>query len=105
MDKSLGVQKRTLENIVLLASRLLLAWLFFARGCVSVNELCCCVCRHGQIRRSCTCSYCDNRPAARLRHCNRDGVVCSVRRGSSWIVLSCDRNLVSHKLRQSKRVA
>ena len=32
MDKSLGVQKRTLENVVLLASRLLLAWIFVHEG-------------------------------------------------------------------------
>jgi len=32
MDKSLGVQNRTLENVVLLASRLLLAWIFVHEG-------------------------------------------------------------------------
>ena len=32
MDESLGVQKRTLENVVLLASRLLLAWIFVNEG-------------------------------------------------------------------------
>ena len=32
MDESLGVQKRTLENVVLLASRLLLAWIFVHEG-------------------------------------------------------------------------
>ena len=32
MDKSLGTQNRTLENVVLLASRLLLAWIFIHEG-------------------------------------------------------------------------
>ena len=32
MDKALGMQNSTLENVVLLASRLLLAWIFLHEG-------------------------------------------------------------------------
>ena len=32
MDKTLGIQNTTLENVVLLASRLLLAWIFVHEG-------------------------------------------------------------------------
>ena len=32
MDKALGIQNTTLDNVVLLASRLLLAWIFVHDG-------------------------------------------------------------------------
>ena len=48
MDKALGIQNTTLDNVVLLASRLLLAWIFVHEGECSDHELRCCLCGNGQ---------------------------------------------------------
>jgi hypothetical protein len=56
-------------------------------------------------RRSYGCSRCDHRPAACCRHRNCGGMACTFRCGRTGLVLSSDRDFVSHKFRQSKRAA
>jgi putative oxidoreductase len=49
MDKVLGIQNTMIDNVVLLAGRLLLAGIFVHEGVFASHELCCGVYSHGKV--------------------------------------------------------
>ena len=73
MDKALGIQNSTMENVVLLASRLLLAWIFVHEGVFLATNFAAASAEHGQNRRSRARPRRDYRSTACRRHRNCGG--------------------------------